>query len=166
MTSPHYQVRRALLVLAVAGLAGICAATSVHAQDARQSAAATYQDIDATLGLVPGFFKAFPEAGIAGAWSEFKSVQASEHTALSPKIKQLIGLAVSAQVPCSYCVYFHTAVAKAYGATEDEIKEAVALAAISRHWSTVLNGMAIDLPTFQREIDTSLRLAAEKAPRK
>jgi alkylhydroperoxidase/carboxymuconolactone decarboxylase family protein YurZ len=63
-------------------------------------------------------------------------------------------------------VYFHTAVARAYGATEDEIKEAVALAAISRHWSTVLNGMAIDLPTFKKEIDTSLKMAADKAPKK
>ena len=78
----------------------------------------------------------------------------------------MIGLAVSAQVPCSYCGYFHTAVARAYGATDDEIKEAVALAAISRHWSTVLNGMAADLPTFKREIDTSLRLAADKAQKK
>jgi hypothetical protein len=24
---------------------------------------------------VPGFFRAFPEVGIAGAWAEFKSVQ-------------------------------------------------------------------------------------------
>ena len=166
MTSPLHQVRRAALAVAVVGLGALSAMLPARAQDARQSAAAAYQDIDATLGLVPGFFKAFPEAGIAGAWSEFKAVQASEQTALSPKIKQLIGLAVSAQVPCSYCVYFHTAVAKAYGATDDEIKEAVALAAISRHWSTVLNGMAIDLPTFKREIDTSLRMAAEKAPKK
>ncbi len=127
------------------------------------AATATYRDIEATLGVVPGFFKAFPDAGIPGAWAEFKAVQGSEQTAIAPKLKQLIGLAVSAQVPCSYCVYFHTAVAKAYGATDEEIQEAVALAAISRHWSTVLNGMAIDLSTFKREIDTSLRMAAEKA---
>ncbi|MES2073037.1 MAG: carboxymuconolactone decarboxylase family protein [Pseudomonadota bacterium] len=127
------------------------------------SAAATYQDIEATLGLVPGFFKAFPQAGIAGGWAEFKNLQVSENTLLTPKVKQLIGLAVSAQVPCSYCVYFHTAVARAYGATDGEIQEAVALAAITRHWSTVLNGMAVDLPTFKHEIDTSLKMAADKA---
>ena len=119
--------------------------------------------MQATLGVVPGFFRAFPEAGIPGAWQSFKNVQVSEATALNPKVKQLIGLAVSAQVPCSYCVYFHTEVAKAYGATPEEIKEAVALAAISRHWSTVLNGMAIDMTTFRKEVDTSLRAAAAKA---
>ena len=133
------------------------------AQDPHQAAEATYKDIEATLGLVPSFFKAFPEAGIPGAWDEFKQVQGSDTTALPPKVKQLIGLAVSAQVPCAYCIYFHTAVAKAYGASDEEIKEAVALAAITRHWSTVLNGMQVDLPTFKKEIDTSLAMAAKKS---
>jgi AhpD family alkylhydroperoxidase len=144
----------------------VAASAFVQAQDAHKAAEDTYRDIQATLGIVPGFFRAFPEAGIAGGWAEFKNVQVSENTALSPKVKQLVGLAVSAQVPCAYCVYFHTAVAKAYGASEEEIKEAVALAAISRHWSTVLNGMAIDMTTFKQEIDTSLRMAAEKAKQK
>jgi AhpD family alkylhydroperoxidase len=123
----------------------------------------TYRDIEATLGIVPGFFREFPEAGLPGAWDSFKRVQVAEDTALPPKIKQLIGLAVSAQIPCSYCIYFHTEVAKAYGATPQEIKEAVALAAISRHWSTVLNGMSIDMASFRDDVDTSLRLAMEKA---
>lgn len=162
---PDRGARRHAVVLAAAGVLAACTWGSAQAQSQAPSAAAaaTYQDIEATLGLVPGFFKAFPDAGIAGAWSEFKAVQGSDKTAIPPKMKQLIGLAVSAQVPCAYCVYFHTALAKAYGASDDEIKEAVALAAISRHWSTVLNGMAVDLPTFKREIDTSLRMAADKA---
>ncbi len=37
------------------------------------------------------------------------------------------------------------------------------MAAISRHWSTVLNGMQVDLSTFKEETDRVLRLAAEKA---
>lgn len=152
--------------LAIATLAATVACGGAAAQDSRKAAEETYRDIQATLGVVPGFFRAFPEAGVPGAWASFKQVQVSENTALNPKVKQLIGLAVSAQVPCSYCVYFHTEVAKAYGATPEEIKEAVALAAISRHWSTVLNGMAIDMATFRQEVDTSLRIAAERAAKK
>ncbi|MGZ3236335.1 MAG: carboxymuconolactone decarboxylase family protein [Burkholderiaceae bacterium] len=163
MLSNIKRMRQATIVLAITG---IVASGSAAAQSAQASATATYQDIESTLGIVPGFFKAFPESGIAGAWTEFKTLQASDQTYLTPKVKQLIGLAVSAQVPCAYCVYFHTAVARAYGATDDEIKEAVAMAAISRHWSTVLNGMAIDLPTFKREVDTTLRIAAEKSKKK
>ncbi len=74
-----------------------------------------------------------------------------------------MGLAVASQIPCSYCVYFHTAAAKANGATDEEIREAVAMAAIVRHWSTVLNGMQVDLNSFKTETDTVLRLAGEKA---
>jgi AhpD family alkylhydroperoxidase len=145
-----------ILSTAIAGIV-----TSAQAQDA--SAQTTYRDIEQTLGSVPGFFKMFPEAGIAGAWAEFKSVQLNPKTALNGKIKELIGLAVAAQVPCQYCVYFHTAAARLNGATDAEIRETVAMAAITRHWSTVLNGMQVDLDGFKRETDTVLRLAGEKA---
>jgi AhpD family alkylhydroperoxidase len=150
------------LATAVAiGLVTGLAASMAKAEDA--SAQAVYRDIEQTLGSVPGFFKAFPESGIAGAWAEFKSVQLNPKTKLDAKTKELIGLAVAAQIPCQYCIYFHTAVAKANGATAQEIGEAVAMAAIARHWSTVLNGMQIDLDGFKRETDTVLRMAGEKA---
>jgi AhpD family alkylhydroperoxidase len=126
-------------------------------------AQATYADIEKTLGTVPGFFKLFPEVGIAGAWTEFKTLQLNPQTQLNGKTKELLGLAVASQIPCSYCIYFHTAAAKANGATDEEIRETVAMAAIVRHWSTVLNGMQADLSGFKRDTDTVLRLAAEKA---
>jgi AhpD family alkylhydroperoxidase len=144
------------LALFAAGLAQVASAQSTTAQ-------ATYKDIEQTLGIVPTFFKLFPEVGIAGAWAEFKSVQLNPQTRLDGKTKELLGLAVAAQIPCTYCVYFHTAAAKANGATEEEIREAVAMAAIVRHWSTVLNGMQVDQKTFQNETDTVLRIAGEKA---
>lgn len=149
-----------MIGIALAVAIGLAGAQSAKAQDA---SAAAYKDIEQTLGMVPGFFKAFPKAGIAGAWAEFKSVQLNPNTKLDVKTKELIGLAVAAQIPCAYCIYFHTAVAKANGATEEEISEAVAMASISRHWSTVLNGMQIDLAGFKRDTDTVLRMAAEKA---
>lgn len=149
------------IAITLATVVGIGFTSTAKAEDA--AAQAAYRDIEQTLGSVPGFFKAFPESGIAGAWSEFKSVQLNPKTKLDVKTKELIGLAVAAQIPCHYCVYFHTAVAKAHGATDEDIREAVAMAAISRHWSTVLNGMQIDLDTFKRETDTVLRMAAEKS---
>src|SRR5450631_3234852 len=144
--------------MAIVGLFGM---NGARAED--PSAAAAYKDMAATLGSVPGFFKAFPESGIAGAWAEFKSVQLNPKTKLDGKTKELIGLAVAAQIPCQYCVYFHTSAAKANGASDQEIRETVAMAAIVRHWSTVLNGMQVDLATFKHETDTVLRMAGEKA---
>jgi AhpD family alkylhydroperoxidase len=143
------------------GLLSGLTASIAKAQDA--SAQATYSDIEKTLGSVPSFFKAFPESAIAGAWAEFKSVQLNPKTKLDGKSKELIGLAVAAQIPCQYCVYFHTAAAKANGASEQEIRETVAMAAVVRHWSTVLNGMQIDFANFKHETDTVLRAAGEKA---
>lgn len=64
-------------LITAAGLGGFGAIA--QAQD--MSAQATYADIEKTLGTVPGFFKMFPEAGVVGAWAEFKSVQ------LNPKTK-------------------------------------------------------------------------------
>ena len=158
MRSTSQKLVRLIGAVAVIGFAGLSGAM---AED--PTATAAYADMKATLGIVPGFFKAFPESGIAGAWAEFKSVQLNPNTALNDKTKELIGLAVASQIPCSYCIYFHTAVAKANGATDEEIREAVAMAAIARHWSTVLNGMQVDLATFKGETDTVLKLAAEKA---
>ena len=155
-------MRKNALKLTMAA-AALAVAFVVPAAAQENSAAATYRDIEQTLGSVPGFFKLFPEAGIAGAWAEFKSVQLNAKTKLDAKTKELIGLAVAAQIPCQYCVYFHTAAAKANGATDEEVREAVAMAAIVRHWSTVLNGMQVDLASFKRETDTLLKLAGEKA---
>jgi AhpD family alkylhydroperoxidase len=127
------------------------------------TAADAYADMERTLGSVPSLFRAFPEIGVAGAWQEFKSVQLNPNSALDGKTKELLGLAVSAQIPCSYCIYFHTAAARAHGATDAEIGEAVAMAAIVRHWSTVLNGMQVDLDDFKEETDALLARAADSA---
>jgi AhpD family alkylhydroperoxidase len=152
--------RRSTIGFVALALAGALTLSPAVAQDGSEAA---YRDIQQTLGVVPGFFKQFPAAGIAGAWQEFKTVQLNPKTELSGKVKELIGLAVAAQVPCVYCVYAHTAAAKANGASEGEIREAIAMAAITRHWSTVLNGAQVDLATFKSEFDTVLRIAGERA---
>jgi len=148
-----------LAAAAAIGLAAFAQAASAEDLNAQS----TYRDIEQTLGSVPTFFKLFPEVGIAGAWTEFKTVQLNPKTRLDGKTKELMGLAVAAQIPCQYCVYFHTAAAKLNGASDEEIRETVAMAAIVRHWSTVLNGMQVDLNGFKRETDNVLRLAAERA---
>jgi AhpD family alkylhydroperoxidase len=63
----------------------------------------------------------------------------------------LINIAVAAQIPGRYCVWLDTKMAKQAGATDEEVAEAVVQAGLTRHWSTVLNGLQIDLETFQAE---------------
>jgi AhpD family alkylhydroperoxidase len=124
---------------------------------AAQDAAATYREIERTLGSVPAMFKALPEAGVAGAWAELKNIELNPNTKLDGKTKELIGLAVASQIPCDYCVYGHTAFAKLNGATDEEVREAVAMAAITRHWSTLLNGTQVGLGRHKADIDAVVR---------
>lgn len=146
-----------VILVATIGISGLAAAED------KVDTKATYADIEATFGAVPGFLRAVPAEAIAGAWAEMKGLQLNPGTALSNKEKELIGLAVAAQIPCHYCVYFHTAAAKANGATDEEIREAVGMAAETRHWSTVLNGSQIDMETFKHETDAALKFAGEQA---
>lgn len=113
----------------------------------------TYKDIQQTFGLVPQFFLAFPQEGIGGAWSEFKAVQLNPYTALSGKQKELIGLAVAAQIPCEYCIHFHRNGARLNGATERELQEAIAGAALTRHWSTIFHGPQMNFELFKQDAD-------------
>ncbi len=136
---------------------------SMFLADPSASSKETYKDIEATLGLVPKFFRQFPNAGLAGAWSEFKAVQLNPHTSLNGKQKELIGLAVAAQIPCEYCIYFHRKAAALNGATEIEMQEAISLAALTRHWSTIFHGPQTDLQTFQKDADQILAFTSRQA---
>jgi AhpD family alkylhydroperoxidase len=128
--------------------------------------ATALRDITQTLGFVPGFFRRFPGPGLAGAWLEFKTMQLNPSSAIPNKYKELIGLAVSAQIPCRYCTAFHTETSKAFGASDKERYEAIAMASITRHWSTWLNGSQQDEASFRKEVDAIVRYLKRGAARK
>ena len=139
-----------LLALSL-GLLASLGASQARAEGNAQAAAAR-ADIAKTIGFVPQFFLKFPEEMLPGVWDEMKGLQMNPHTALPGREKELIGLAVSAQIPCKYCIYGHTEFAKLNGASETEIGEAVAMGALTRHWSTYLNGIQTDEAKFRGEI--------------
>ncbi len=122
-------------------LAAACASALVPASARADDYETAMKEIQSTMGGVPGFVKQFPNAALPGAWAEVKALELSDKTALSPKVKSLISLAVAAQIPCSYCIWSDTEDARRHGATDEEIQEAVAVSALTRHWSTVFNGM-------------------------
>jgi AhpD family alkylhydroperoxidase len=94
----------------------------------------------------------YPDHALQSAL-EARGVLEGEGAALEAKTRELIALGVAAQIPCAYCAYAHTKKAHAHGASEAEIREAVATAATVRQWSTVLNGMQYDLDDFKAEYD-------------
>jgi AhpD family alkylhydroperoxidase len=109
----------------------------------------------------PPFLKAIaPQAAVSSAWQEWMAVF-NPKGALDGKTKELIGLAVAAQIPCQYCVYAHTVGAKHAGATDDQIKEAIAASALVRKMSTELNGNQFDMAEFKKQIDAAYSLAKQ-----
>lgn len=139
-------IARASLILAAATFMAIPA----MADD--MSAEAAYADMAKSFGSVPSFVKEVPKSAVAGLWQQTKDLEFSENTALPPKVKALISLAVAAQIPCTYCIWSDTQSARQAGATDEEIKEAVAMAGLTRQWSTIFNGMQVDFEQFKKEL--------------
>lgn len=115
------------------------------------------RDIRQTLGFVPQWLRSAPDTLIVGLWASLKGFEMNSSTALDAKTKELIGLAVAAQIPCEYCVYFHTAAARKNGATDQEIREAVGMASVTRMGSTILNGSQVDKVTFRKDTDRMMK---------
>jgi AhpD family alkylhydroperoxidase len=115
-------------------------------------------EMKAMFGSVPVMFTKLPMHVRATAWEWFKSVS-SPDAAIPPKYGELIGLAVASQIPCNYCIYAHTSMAKMLGATDQEIEEAVVKGAEVRHWSTILNGNQVSFESFKSNWDEILKFA-------
>jgi AhpD family alkylhydroperoxidase len=113
-----------------------------------------YQDVEQMMGLVPAFIKALPDSSIVQEWELFKKVQIEE-TAIPNKYRELIGVGVAAVMRCKYCSYYHSEIAKLWGATDAEIEDAVHFAKASAGWSTYINGLQMDYDEFKHEIDKS-----------
>lgn len=159
-----------MLMFCLASIIAVPALSAGPTKAPNPEAEAAYQDIQATFGFVPGFLRQFPETAIASAWHNMKTISLNPKGAVPPKQKELIALGVAAQIPCDYCTYFHTQAARLHGATDDEIKQCLAEASLTRAWSTYVNGIAMDEATWRNEIGRmvanmkKVQAAPERAP--
>lgn len=64
---------------------------------------------------------------------------------LDSKTKHLIAVAVSAAGGCSYCVHAHSAIAQMLGASEEEVAEAMTVAAVMGAYNNFNKAMGLDL---------------------
>lgn len=136
--------------------------TTTSLSRAEDPASAARADIQKTLGFVPRFFTQFPDSALPGAWEEMKGLQLNPGTALSGETKELIGLAVAAQVPCQYCVYAHTAFAELNGADAQERAEAVAVGGMERHASAYFYGLQNNPETLRSEVAKIIATVKQK----
>jgi AhpD family alkylhydroperoxidase len=139
----------------IVAIAIFCMSASLYAQDQSEATKKAEAEMKGAFGTVPLMLENYPEDLRASAWEWFKATQ-SPDGAIPAKYSELISLGVASQIPCNYCIYAHTTMAKMLGATDAEIKAAVASAAGTRHWSTVLNGTGVEFEEFKAEWDKIL----------
>ena len=70
--------------------------------------------------------------------------------AIAEKEAHLVALGTSAATKCQYCIPYHIAELKRLGASEDEIKTAVLIAADIMKMSTLFYGNEFDLEAFKK----------------
>ncbi len=112
----------------------------------------TLKDIKKTLGIVPGFMKALPKEVLVHEWPLFKKYN-FEETEIPAKYRELMGLAVAANIKCPYCLLFHKGAAMMNGATEEELAETAFLASYTARWSAIIHAQHYDYDTFAREFE-------------
>ncbi len=139
----------------VVSIAIFCMSTSLFAQSQSDALKKAEAEMEEAFGTVPVMLKVYPDHLRVSAWEWFKATK-NPDAAIPAKYSELISLGVASQIPCTYCVYAHTTMAKMLGATDEEIQGAVASAANTRHWSTVLNGAGVEFEEFKAEWDKIL----------
>ena len=121
-----------------------------------------HNEMIAHFGFVPDFYSTLPDAALASEWGIQRDFELAE-TAIPNKYKELIGLAVAAHIKCRYCIYFHSQAARAYGATDEELKEACFMGGMTVQYSNAITGMRYDLEKFQREVDRAVDYMTSQA---
>ena len=119
-------------------------------------------EIRETMGLVPSFFDEIPDEYLDLEWELFRDFELGE-TEIPNKYKELIGIALHSETKCRYCTLFHTEAAKLFGATDEEIQEAVHYAKHTVGWSAYLNGIRQDYDEFKRELEQIGEHLSEKS---
>lgn len=111
------------------------------------------QEVEKTLGVMPTFLKELEGDPVAleHSWALIQKFILGE-SQIPPKYRELMGVAVASAVHCRFCVTFHSAVAKLFGATDEEIKEAAFLAKHTVGWSAFVDGTLADIGQLEKEL--------------
>ena len=110
----------------------------------------TRDDIEKTLGSVPGFFDGVPQDMLVQMWPLMK-MYAPGKSVIPAKYRELISLAAATALKCSPCETYHDAAAKTSGATEQELVEVRAIVGQVTFWSSMMHTINYDMGAFLKE---------------
>ncbi|MEL0096843.1 MAG: carboxymuconolactone decarboxylase family protein [Planctomycetaceae bacterium] len=119
---------------------------------------AVYDDIKATknIDFIPNFWKviAVNVDLLEQVWEQLKTLMHPETVGrtshLTPAIREMIAVAVSATNGCSYCVNSHTAILKKHGVQDEAIGEVLAIAGLFNQTNSLADGFQIQSDVFPR----------------
>ena len=115
-----------------------------------QDAALTAEEKKEILAASPFNF-VYPESILKSSDAYFKAQMGLfKEGAIAEKEAHLIALGTSAAIKCQYCIPYHISELKRLGASENEIKTAVLIAADIMKMSTLFNGNEFDLAAFKK----------------
>lgn len=119
---------------------------AVFSQDAKLTAEEKKQLLEASP-----FNSVYPESILKSADTYFKAQMGLYNEGVIPeKEAHLIGIGTSAAIKCQYCIPYHISELKRLGATENEIKTAILIAADIMKMSTLFYGNEFDLEEFKK----------------
>jgi len=95
------------IILVMVAVFGIIFALGVAKAEDPTSPEASVAEMKKMFGKKPPRMQNYPKSATTAGWALIKN------TALPLKVRELIGLAVSSQIPCKYCIYYHRRAAKA-----------------------------------------------------
>ena len=122
----------------------ICSA--VYSQDATLTAEEKQELLQASP-----FNSVYPSSILKSADEYFKAQMGLyKEGVIAEKEAHLIALGTSAATKCQYCIPYHISELKRLGASEDEIKTAVLIAADIMKMSTLFYGNEFDLEAFKK----------------
>jgi AhpD family alkylhydroperoxidase len=94
---------------------------------------------------------AFDPELLEQVWRDVKSVMATP-SALDPKTKEMIYVAVSIANACRYCVHSHTAAARAKGMTDAEYADLLRVISTAARTNALLSGLQVPVDdAFDKE---------------
>lgn len=115
-----------------------------------QDATLTTEEKKELLEASP-FNSIYPESILKSADTYFKAQMGLYKEGVIPeKEAHLVALGTSAAIKCQYCIPYHVSELKRLGASEDEIKTAVLIAADIMKMSTLFYGNEFDLEAFKK----------------
>ena len=122
----------------------------IEENDAQGKVKEIYEEIKNTRQIteVPNFWKylANNQDTLERTWTSLKQVM--QKGALDPVVKELIYVAVSVTNGCEYCIKSHSLAAKKKGATDEMLKEMIAVVGMANETNRLVEGYQVKVDDF------------------